>query len=145
MKPTLTLLTVLLLAPLGVLHAQSPQTDAADGGYAVASRLEEYAMRHHARVRRAQGAAAHPRAGRGAETLQRRPMAALPLQHRALQRRRRRPVDRRLPQSRLARRRPAARFLLVRSQGTAVAVLPPVRRHVRRQLQQLVCPLRRSR
>ena len=42
MKPTLTLLTVLLLAPLGVLHAQSPQTDAADGGYAVASRLEEF-------------------------------------------------------------------------------------------------------
>lgn len=42
MKPTLTLLTVLLLAPLGVLHAQGPQTDAADGGYAVASRLEEF-------------------------------------------------------------------------------------------------------
>jgi sialidase-1 len=42
MKPTITLLTALLLAPLGVLHAQSPQTDAADGGYAVASRLEEF-------------------------------------------------------------------------------------------------------
>jgi sialidase-1 len=42
MKPTITLLTALLLAPLGVLLAQSPETDAADGGYAVASRLEEF-------------------------------------------------------------------------------------------------------
>ena len=39
----------------------------------------------------------------------------------------------------------AARFLLVRSKWAALAVLPSVLRHVRRQLQQLVCPLRRSR
>ena len=39
----------------------------------------------------------------------------------------------------------AARLLLVRSEGAALAVLPSVGRHVRRQLQQLVRPLRRSR
>ncbi len=41
MKTTVTLLTVLLLAPLAALHAQSPQKETS-GGYAVASRLEEF-------------------------------------------------------------------------------------------------------
>ena len=49
-----------------------------------------HAVRHHTRVRQAQGPAHHASAGHGAEELQCRRVAALPLQHRALQRRWRR-------------------------------------------------------
>ena len=41
MKPTLTILTALLLAPLAALHAQTPKPEA-DGGFAIASSLEEF-------------------------------------------------------------------------------------------------------
>ena len=42
MKHTRTLFTALLLIPMILLHAQSSQADADDGGYAIASRLEEF-------------------------------------------------------------------------------------------------------